>query len=628
MAQIIEAKAILSAADKTGGIFSRIAAKIRGVNAAAANANRTAAATSRMSVLAQRAAASSAAANAGVYAASARVLGPAAVALGGAKAFKSFADTDLAVTRIGITADATDEQIRTLQASMRDLAFQSGKSFAEVRDGMDSLVAGGMNLPEALPALPAIAKTAQAAGAEIRDMATTTLALNQNLGIATDKMQSAFDILVKGGKAGKFELKDMARFFPSIAPAAVAAGMKGEQGLMRIVAALQTIRAGTGTTEEAAASLQNIFAKMESEKTTGAFKAFGIDLRSEMAKARKEGKDLLSVFIELTERATKGDLSKIPQLFSDMEFARGMRALLSFRKLNADVMEQLRNAAGASELDFQRVMKSPAIAVNQLSESFSRLGTSIGYAIEQAGKLVDEGGTSGILGKVAGYFEKLADDEFNVNERAEKYHRDVLRKTQIDRLDGIIANQEKLLADPKRSAAAADRYRFAFPGAPMPAGLDQQAATRALHEARLKKFELLMERHLDDMPKLPELFAGGELKRMRENLEMRLAAQEEIDRERRRGIARSPSLQGEAGGASMLSGEPGPVTAELTGEADVKGEATVIVKIEAPELIRAYHNAQQAMEVVGKLRTTNNGPGSTGRSSPDAAPSVGFSGVP
>jgi hypothetical protein len=48
----------------------------------------------------------------------------------------------------------------------------------------------------------------------------------------------------------------------------------------------------------------------------------------------------------------------------------------------------------------------------------------------------------------------------------------------------------------------------------------------------------------------------------------------------------------------------------------VEGEASLTVKIEAPELIKAFHDAQKAIALSGRINT--NGPGSTGRSSPDA----------
>jgi hypothetical protein len=75
-----------------------------------------------------------------------------------------------------------------------------------------------------------------------------------------------------------------------------------------------------------------------------------------------------------------------------------------------------------------------------------------------------------------------------------------------------------------------------------------------------------------------------------------------------------PNFGGDAsiGGA----GSSAPVQATLAGSADVMGGAALTVKIEAPELIKAFHDSQGAISLVGRLNS--NGPGSTGRSSPDA----------
>lgn len=50
----------------------------------------------------------------------------------------------------------------------------------------------------------------------------------------------------RGDKLGKFELKDMARYLPSMLPAFEALGGEGQSGLRSLVAMLQVIRAGTG----------------------------------------------------------------------------------------------------------------------------------------------------------------------------------------------------------------------------------------------------------------------------------------------------------------------------------------------------------------------------------------------
>ena len=75
-------------------------------------------------------------------------------------------------------------------------------------------------------------------------------------------------------------------------------------------------------------------------------------------------------------------------------------------------------------------------------------------------------------------------------------------------------------------------------------------------------------------------------------------------------------------------GNGGPLTATLTGSADVKGEAQVTVKVEAgSSLLQVVEQAKSALKLAGTLNA--NGPGSVGKSSPDARsnPSVGASGL-
>lgn len=595
--QTIEARAILSASDRTGGVFARVVAKIKAMNAAASRANAASSlVAARAGERASRASMAAASAQGAIVAGAGRVLAPAVAAGLVGKVYKNYAQADLAIRRIGITADASEAEVASLNKTMRDLSQETGKQFGEVTKGLASLTAGGMDLKDAMPALPAIVKTAQAAGAEVEDMATTTLALNQNLGVATDKMQNAFDILVKGGKAGKFELKDMARYFPSIAPAAVALGMKGEEGLMRIVAAMQTIRQGTGNTEEAAASMQNIFAKMESEETTKKFKEMGVDLRKEMKQARAEGKDLLSVFVELSDKALKGDLSKVPQLFSDMQVARGMRALLSYKDLNKRVMEELRVSAGSTAGDLAKVLNTPAIAMEKMKSSLERLMYATGFAIDQFGKHFHQGGTSGILNAAAKDLELAGEGTLRAKAIAEK--EEMVRKYQLSSAEQVAGSW--------------------WHGNEGQGQLNKN--TLQQQEARLKAFELRMAEGVgSELGK--ELFTKHELSRFPSYLgfgegpEAPSKAVPMPSSDPRKGSGEFPPVQ-------SLEG----VTAELKGEAEVKGQAEVKVYVEAgSELLKIVENIKSlGMQLQGKLRA--NGPGSTGVSSPDAspAPSVGM----
>lgn len=375
MTREIEARLKLSATDRTAGAFKSLSERMAAVDA---RARAMTAASSKMSAMTVAVAARAAGSVAGV-------LAPAAVAGLAAKSFTHFAEVDLRLRRIGITADASREQIAGVGSTLYDIARETATPIDQVTSGLEDLVSQGKSLPEALAFLPAVARTAAASGAEVKDMAASTGALADSLRISAGEMQQAFDILVAGGKAGKFELKDMSQYLPSLAPMAAAVGLRGTEGLKRLTAMLQIVRNQTGMSSEAATNLTNVFQKMESEETTKKFSKFGVDLRKEMAKARKEGKELTEVFLDISEKALKGDLSKVPQLFSDMQVAGGMRALLSQRDALRKLQAALNNVDGATIKDLDEVTRAAAASIANLSTAWDRFVTNLGRTVSNAG---------------------------------------------------------------------------------------------------------------------------------------------------------------------------------------------------------------------------------------------------
>lgn len=186
--------------------------------------------------------------------ASTRVLGAvggiAGAAMGMRAAITSFAELERTMTRVGITAGASTGEVKTATTDIGTIADKVGVPLDQVVSGLEALVAAGRSLPEAMAFLPAVVATAHAAGAETSDIASTADALATSFKIAGSEMQRAFDILVEGGNLGKFELKDMARYLPSLAANAAAVGLRGEEGVRKLVAMLQVMRAQMGSSEE------------------------------------------------------------------------------------------------------------------------------------------------------------------------------------------------------------------------------------------------------------------------------------------------------------------------------------------------------------------------------------------
>ncbi|MBP2560851.1 TP901 family phage tail tape measure protein [Neorhizobium galegae] len=366
----IEARLKISGRDNTGNLFSSIAGKMAQINRQASALNR------QQTVLARTSAAT--------FAAIARYAAPAVLAYGAKAALTDFAALERQMTRIGITADASakdiEEALGALKGMSKDMAFSD---FQPAIAALDTLVASGMNLKEAMAFLPSVLATAQATGAATEDIANTGMKAASALKISADQMQRAFDIMVVGGKAGQFELKDMAQYIPGLANSFASLGYSGEEGLKKLVAILQTVREDTGDASSAATQAQNIFGKIYSEETANKFKDFGINLRKELEAARKAGEDTVSAFVRISQEAIKGDMSKLPLLFSDQEFRLGMQSLITSEESLQRFMQIMNSTdvSGTVFRDLGKVLGDTQAKIDKMSVSWEKLKSSFGGAI-------------------------------------------------------------------------------------------------------------------------------------------------------------------------------------------------------------------------------------------------------
>lgn len=656
--QTIEAKAILSAADKTGGVFASIAAKIRGMNAAASAANRSAMASGAAVAAAHRGNAGIAAkvggmSDAALMAAS-RIAAPAAIAVAAGKAVKRYADVDLAMKRIGITADASDEEVGKFQKNLRETASANALSFDSVKGGMESLIAGGMELGQANKVIGAVSKTAQASGSDVAEMATTVLSLSQNAEVGADKMQVALDSLAKAGKEGKFEFKDMARYLPSILPAAAAVGTKGVEGVQNMAAALQTMRLGAGTSEEAATNMQNVLSKMNSTETAKKFKKMGVDLESSMKKAKAGGKDALETFVELTDTATKGDLSQLPKLFQDMQVQAGMRAMMMYRKEYDKFKASIKNSGGTIDKDLARVLDSPAAKMAQMAQSADRLVTSIGgglvaamNAASNAGSKLfggeGKGGAPGIMDKVSetidratekGGLQNIFKDELDKAKTENNASEAEALGKQIDFREKFLDREYARRPDLKRKLdpeLARNRLRKFD----LEAGAGAGSATDG---GMFTEEELAKWKHM--LPPAARRGSPGEYTGFGDAPPLSESSRIPVPATDPRKSFEMPAAQGldlpPAARAAAPSG-PQEVKVESTVTGEVQGSIPVNISVDSSGLVSAVSEMKAqvsaALSSLGAAITSanrssrmGNGPGSTGVSSPDARPNTGIGG--
>lgn len=282
---------------------------------------------------------------------------------------------------IGQKIDTPVKALPKLGQEVREIARQVTQSTMEMAEGMDVLAGMGANREDSLALLMPIGRAATAYKASVTDLAQAGYAALDNLKVPADQFTKALDAMAEAGKAGAFELKDMAQYFPSLGAAYQGLGQTGVSSVADLAAALQIVRKGTGDSSSAANNLANVLQKIRAPQTVKAFDKMGVDLERELKAAAKRGLTPIEAIAEITNKALKGDLGKLGDLFSDSEVQKGIRPLIQniqeYRRIRAEAMA----AQGVVEADYQRRLQTGEMAAKRFSIAIENINTAIGAAL-------------------------------------------------------------------------------------------------------------------------------------------------------------------------------------------------------------------------------------------------------
>lgn len=639
--RVMEAKAVISAADKTGGTFAAVAQKIRRLEAAGVQANRRAAQSAGIA-----ASAASRVAGAGVSAMAAlgRYAAPAAIAAGTVAATKNFAAFDRQLTYLGNTAEASGEQMAAVRKEITETATIVAESPEDVLKATNAYVTAGQSLEVAAKATRETAITSKAFGSDMEETARAGTAAIQNMGIRVENLGRAFDIMAEGAKVGQFEFKDMAKEMPSILAAAQGLGEQGEKALGRIVASLEVVRSATGDSSTAANDYYNLLQKIIAPETLKNFKKAGVDLQKELVQAKEKGESMIDAFLRIAQRESKGDPFKLKALVGDMRANRALTALLSNLRELDGMTERVLGASGNRLGAFNSVMSDQQAPLDQLSASWDRFVKSVGAfaaiplapafgaladGIERTRQLL----TSPEAREKAAKDQASGDAEFWAKAHlAEAQGRESLAqsgdKRRIEEIDRKIAKIEagpymRLPNSSWRGPNAEERRRIDA----LKKERDQLTGRGSdrLQAQRLERFN--REQAMDNLlrPPPPDLNIpvppGGV---------SAVGPADRDDRMGQRALRLPPPLPppnplrgktylppvGDDAGGSVKAVVEGPITAQVSGQADVQ----VTVKVEpSPQFLATVDRLEKAAAM--PLRSAP-----TGRSMPEAEPSSGRSG--
>ena len=288
---------------------------------------------------------------------------------------------DRALADIGAKGNLTSEQLRGIGEAAKATSSQMNQFATDIVKAQDFLVGMGLDVDRATKAMPSIARAATATGASLEDLSKAGFAAMSNLGVAAEGLGKSFDIMAAAGKAGGFELRDMAQYLPSITALASSKGMSGESGLAQIAAALQIVRRGAGDASEAATNFSNILQKINSNDAIGNFKKLGIDIQKVLKDAKANGTDPLEASLRAINTALGGDMSRLGEIFADAQVQKGLIPLLTGLEDYIRLRDEAARADGVISTDFARMMQTSIEQVKQFQIALQNFQTSVGAAM-------------------------------------------------------------------------------------------------------------------------------------------------------------------------------------------------------------------------------------------------------
>jgi TP901 family phage tail tape measure protein len=168
---------------------------------------------------------------------------------------KEVVDFQDKLTRFGIASRIAGPALQDVGSAIRQVSSETGVNAVEVLRGARAYVdlAGASEYTNDRMRL--LARSAQASGSDIGDMATVVYALQHNLNIPSSELEDTIGGLINLSKDGAVHFNQMAQELIGLSPVYAQFGIKGREGAVQLASMLEVVRTGFGTASEAATGM-------------------------------------------------------------------------------------------------------------------------------------------------------------------------------------------------------------------------------------------------------------------------------------------------------------------------------------------------------------------------------------
>lgn len=308
------------------------------------------------------------------------------VSLSVGAATKEIINLDAKMTAFGVTMNMSAERLATLKQSLFETATASN-----IKIGTDELMAAMDSIAERTGDAEFIEANMRNIGIAIRATGAAGESIGglyseiQKMGLSAEDAATAVSTLAVQGNNGAFVMKDLATLGPRTIAAYTATGRSGTKALVEMGAALQVIRRGTGSSEQAATAFEAVMRNLTSPDKQQKLRSLGVEVRDTYTKEFRPITELMTEIIEKSE----GSLETLGTIF-DGE---------AVRAFNSAIGEYQKTGVVSSFKEFNEMLDDGSYLEKAAAENANTLAANLKNVQTSFVKFVNSE-PIGVLGKL------------------------------------------------------------------------------------------------------------------------------------------------------------------------------------------------------------------------------------
>ena len=299
-------------------------------------------------------------------------MGAIGVSLSVGAATKEIIELDNRLTRIGLTADASAEQVASLKQKVFEAATDSKIKIdtTSINDALDVVMTKTGDLKYAEDNIRNIAIAIQATGEQGASIGSV-FAEFQKFGYTADQITQLMDDMVKQGDQGAFTFGEFAKAGSAVISAYSPIGTAPED-LKKANAAMQIIMMGTKNADIAVTALGSAMAELSSPDKQQKLMAIGVRVRDESGKFR-DFNDIMADLLKVSEKV--GNTDFLGNIFGQTSM-QAIRAYGSFYEKMYPKLMDLGDTTGAMENKSATMANTLAANLQQVQTAFVKFADS------------------------------------------------------------------------------------------------------------------------------------------------------------------------------------------------------------------------------------------------------------